>query len=76
MYICIRYWGLFPIHSGKHDHTFPGIWGDTLVYSGIPALILLVLFLHPLVAPWGSRIKLTAKKPFIGLFLPKNSIDE
>src|SRR5258708_24526813 len=32
-------------------NTFAGIWGDTLVYSGIPALLLLVLFLHPLVVP-------------------------
>jgi len=51
--------------------TFAGIWGDTLVYSGIPALILLVLFLHPLVVPWGSRIRLTARKPFIGVHSPE-----
>jgi hypothetical protein len=44
---------------------FVGIWGDTLVYSGIPALMLLVLFLHRAVIPWGSKVRLTWKKPFI-----------
>jgi len=44
---------------------FTGIWGDTLVYSGIPAMMLLVLFVHARVVPWGSRIRLTVGKPFI-----------
>jgi hypothetical protein len=64
------------VYDARVD-SFAGIWGDTLVYSGIPALLLLVLFLHPLVVPWGSRIRLTAKKPFIGVISPeKNLIDE
>ncbi len=64
------------IHDVRVD-CFAGIWGDTLVYSGIPALILLAMFLHPLVVPWGSRVRLTAKKPFVWLHSPKkNFIDE
>jgi len=44
---------------------FEGIWGDTLVYGGIPALMLLALFVHPKVVPWGSRLRLKGRKPFI-----------
>jgi len=45
--------------------TFAAIWGDTVVYGGIPVLILLALFLHPAVIPRQSRIRLSTKKPFI-----------
>lgn len=44
---------------------FAGIWGDTLVYGGIPTLMLLVMFLHPTLVPRRSKLKLTMKKPFI-----------
>lgn len=49
---------------------FAGIWGDTLVYSGIPLLMLLVLFLHRQVVPWGSAVRLTFKKPFLQIISP------
>ena len=52
---------------------FEGIWGDTLVYSGIPAFMLLVAFLHPSVVPWGSRVRLTVKRPFLRI-LPSKRI--
>lgn len=45
--------------------TFIPIWGDVLVYGGIPILILLVIFLHPQIIPFGSTIKLTTTKPFV-----------
>ena len=63
------------LHDARVD-IFVGIWGDTLVFSGIPALILLVMFLHPLVVPWGSRVRINGKKPFVWV-LPKkkNPID-
>lgn len=48
---------------------FAGVWGDTLVYSGIPAAILLVLFVHARVVPWGSRVRLTVRKPFIQIWV-------
>jgi hypothetical protein len=44
---------------------FVGIWGDTLVYGGIPALMLIALFVHPEVVPWRSKVSLTWKRPFI-----------
>jgi hypothetical protein len=44
---------------------FIALWGDILVYGGIPFLILLVIFLHPDVIPRRSRVRLTRKRPFI-----------
>ncbi|MBS1659597.1 MAG: hypothetical protein JST68_00960 [Bacteroidetes bacterium] len=44
---------------------FAGIWGDTLVYSGIPALMLLALFVHARVVPWGSRVRIRGRRPFV-----------
>jgi hypothetical protein len=49
-------------------NTFLGVWGDLLVFAGIPALILLISFLHPDVVPWGSRLRLTLKRPYIRLW--------
>jgi Protein of unknown function (DUF3592) len=44
---------------------FLAIWGDTLVYGGIPVLILLIIFLHPQIVPRRSKIQLTTIRPFI-----------
>jgi len=44
---------------------FPAIWGDTLVYGGIPLLMLICVFLHPDVVPRRSRLCLSYKRPFI-----------
>ena len=46
---------------------FTALWADTLVYTGIPTVILLVLFLHPAIIPRQSKIRLIAKKPYIQL---------
>jgi hypothetical protein len=45
-------------------NVFLAIWGDTLVYGGIPVLILIVIFVHPQIVPYRSRIQLTVRKPF------------
>lgn len=45
-----------------------GLWGDILVYGGIPELILLLAFLHPEVVPRGSGLLLTRKRPYIRLW--------
>jgi hypothetical protein len=45
--------------------TFLGIWGVTAIYGGLPLLVLLVLFLHPQIVPYRSKLRLTCKKPFI-----------
>jgi hypothetical protein len=55
------------IYDARVD-VFAGVWGDTLVYSGIPALMLLVLFVHPQVVPWGSRVRVITRKPFIQIW--------
>lgn len=44
---------------------FSAIWGDTLVYSGIPVLILIVVFLDPKIIPLRSKVKLSVRKPFV-----------
>ena len=44
---------------------FAPIWGDTLVYGGIPVLILIVVFLDPKIIPLRSKVKLSARKPFV-----------
>lgn len=44
---------------------FPSMWGDTLVYGGIPVAILLVVFLHRGIVPLRSRIAVSSKRPFV-----------
>jgi hypothetical protein len=46
-------------------NVFLAIWGDTLVYGGVPLLILLAIFIHPELIPYSSKIRLVLKKPFI-----------
>lgn len=44
---------------------FAGIWGDTVSYSGVLLMILLISFFHPDLIPRGSRIVFKKTKPFI-----------
>jgi hypothetical protein len=44
------------------------LWGDILVYGGIPTFILLICFIHPDVVPRGSGLLLTLKSPYIRLW--------
>jgi len=44
---------------------FEGIWGDTVVYAGIPVLMLIVAALHPDVVPRRKKVLLTLKKPYV-----------
>lgn len=46
---------------------FSGIWLGTVVYAGIPFLLLLVFFLHPHIIPYQSQILVNKRKPFIHL---------
>jgi hypothetical protein len=50
--------------DAKVDH-FIALWGDILVYGGIPLLMLVIIFLHPDVIQRRSRVRLTRKPPFI-----------
>lgn len=49
-------------------NSFLGIWGDILVYGGIPEFILLICMMHPKMVPWGSKLRLTLKSPYIRLW--------
>lgn len=59
----IRYQSNNPSNA-KLDN-FKSIWGATIIYGGIPLLILLVIFLHPEIVPYRSKVKLTPRKPFV-----------
>lgn len=61
--IPVRYQAGNP-YNAKVD-IFEGIWGDTVVYAGIPVLMLVAVFLHPLVIPRRKKVLLTLKKPYI-----------
>lgn len=62
---------MVPVRYQKHHPAdaridkFPAIWGDTLVYGGIPVLILLLVFLHPHIFPRHTKFRLSGKMPFI-----------
>ena len=46
-------------------NSFIGLWGDILVYGGIPELIVLIAFFHPVVVPRGSKLRLSRRLPFV-----------
>jgi len=45
--------------------TFIGLWGDSLVFAGIPCLIILLVALHPEIVPYRAAFVLQTKRPFI-----------
>ncbi len=63
--VAIRYKKKDP-YDAKID-SFVSIWGDTLVYGGIPLAILVVVFLHPHIIRRGSRFVIQKKMPLIRL---------
>jgi hypothetical protein len=44
---------------------FPAIWGDTLVYGGIPLFTLLLIYLHPKVVPRGRKVRVVWRRPYL-----------
>ena len=50
--------------NAKLDMFLP-LWLDTLVYAGIPALILFIVFIHPDVVPYRSKVRISQRKPFV-----------
>jgi hypothetical protein len=46
---------------------FTAVWGDTMVYCGIPLFTLLMIFLHPKVVPRGRRVRVVLRRPFLVL---------
>ena len=46
---------------------FMAIWGSTIVYGGIPLFTLLMIYVHPKVVPWGRRLRVVLRRPFVEL---------
>lgn len=44
---------------------FGSIWGDTIVYAGIPLIILLIVFIHPAIIPRKAYFIFNSRKPFL-----------
>ena len=44
---------------------FAAIWGDTVVDTGVPLFMLLAVFLHPKVVPWGRKVAVRRQPPFV-----------
>lgn len=49
---------------------FASVWGDTVVYGGIPLLILSALFLHRHIIPRHSLLQISFRKPYMKLIGP------
>jgi hypothetical protein len=56
--------------SNARLDTFKAIWAGTVIYGGIPFLILLVIFLHPEIVPYRKKVMLKWKKPFVLVVSP------
>ena len=44
---------------------FLPLWMDTMIYGGVPVLILFIAFIHPDVVPYRSKIRISPQKPFV-----------
>jgi len=51
--------------AGAKVDMFVEIWGDALVYGGMFVLLVLIVFLHPGIVPYRSKIWMAAEKPFL-----------
>ena len=55
----------------RDDHTeakidnFISVWGDTVGYAAVPAIIILIVFLQPEIVPRRARVRLGTKAPFV-----------
>lgn len=60
--VSLRYSKMDPYDAKMNS--FIAIWGDTLVYGGIPIAILLVIFLHPFIIPRKAIFKISIRPPY------------
>ena len=51
-------------------NSFNGVWIDTIIYAAIPFVILLMIFFHREVIPWGSIVEV-GKRPFLRIIRTK-----
>lgn len=62
---------IIPVLYQKDDpaeariNNFVSVWGDTVAYAGVPAIIIVIVFLQPQVIPRRARVRLSAKWPFL-----------
>jgi hypothetical protein len=61
--VSVRYLPSNP-DNAKLD-SFQSIWGAIAVFGGIPLGILLVIFLHPEIVPYRSKVWVALHKPFL-----------
>lgn len=59
----VRYRPSYP-PDARLDNFF-SVWGDLLVYTGIPFVLFLLLYVHPDIVPYGKRIRIARSKPFL-----------
>ncbi|HEX5026706.1 MAG TPA: DUF3592 domain-containing protein [Agriterribacter sp.] len=48
-------------------NTFSSLWMDTVIYSSLFFLFIAIVFLHPEIIPYQSKIQLMRRRPFIQL---------
>ncbi len=48
---------------------FVSIWGDTVVFGGLPTLVILMIYFHPLIVPRRSKILISKVKPFVSMIV-------
>jgi hypothetical protein len=51
--------------KGARINDFVNVWGDTVVFGGLPALVIFFVYIHPLIVPRRSKLRLGWKKPFL-----------
>jgi len=52
-------------HNDAKADIFIEIWGNSVIYGGVLALIIVISFLHPSIIPRRSKLRISLKKPFI-----------
>lgn len=52
--------------------TWSGIWMESIFYSAMPLLVILILLVHPSLIPYRSSLRLCGKPPFIFINDPEN----
>lgn len=63
--IAVRYQPHHP--QDARINTFISLWGDLLVYTGIPFFLFLLLYIHPEVFPRRKKIRISGSAPFLAL---------
>mgnify|MGYP003585828930 CR=1 FL=1 len=62
---------MVPVLYQRDNHTeakidnFISVWGDTVGYAAVPAIIILIVFLQPEIVPRRARVRLAPRSPFI-----------